>query len=426
MKRERYVSTRTEGCSMKVECSAQDIKDSEKQYEDELPANLDIRQMRDIVSLVEGLNRNIPFQQTLDYVFNAFQMYIPYTHIGVALLDGKIVRATFAASSPKHRSLAQKLMGYATDIRITSLNNVIKTGNARMINDLEVYAAGKPLRPYNRILLEAGIKSSITFPLLRNGTAVGILFFSSDRKNVYTGEHIRFLKILAGNLLLALERGILLENMVISSSLALAALAEKRDTETGEHLTRIKHYCRFLAELLYKNKKFQSILDFKFIGDLERFSPLHDIGKVAIRDNILLKPGPLTKEEYKIMQTHTVYGAKVLRTADENLKHMGRSIYQMGIEIAEGHHEKWDGSGYPFGLEGEKIPLSARIVAISDVFDALTSPRVYKPAFTFEDAFVMMCKESQTHFDPVIFDIFEKNKEAVYKLYNELREDKQP
>ncbi|ADU26850.1 HD-GYP domain-containing protein [Ethanoligenens harbinense] len=375
---------------------------------------------RNIIPLLEGLNRNVSFKETLDYIFNTFRAYIPYTHIGVALLDGKVIRGTYVATSPEHAGLAQKLRGYATDIRTTSLYQVIQSGQVRVINDLEAYLEGKPLRPYNRFLLEAGVRSSITFPLMQNEVPIGLVFFSSIQKNVYTAPHVQFLQILAGSLMFALERGILLENMVLTSTLSLAALTEERDVETGEHLLRIKRYSRLLAELLYQNKRFQTILDFKFIGDIERFSPLHDIGKVAIRDEILLKPGKLTPEEYRIMQTHTVYGAKVLRMADAKLKNWGRSMYRMGIEIAESHHEKWDGSGYPYGLNGEKIPLSARIVAVCDVFDALMSPRVYKRAYSFDETFEIMRKESAQHFDPVIFELFDKNKEAFRNLSNEL------
>lgn len=389
---------------------------SDKHTETTPETKLDFQQLQDIVQLIEGLNRNIPFQQTLEYVFHSFQKYIPYTHIGVALLEGNVIRGTYAVTSPEHINLEQKLLGYGTDIRTTSLVHILKTGEARVINDLEDYLAGKTLRPYNRFLLESGIQSSITYPLLNNGVPVGILFFSSSSKHIYTAKHVEFLKILTGNLLLALERGILLENMVLSSTLALATLAEERDTETGAHLTRMKNYSRLLAELLYKNQKFQSVLDFQFINNIDRFSPLHDIGKVAIRDHILLKAGPLTKEEYKVMQTHTVYGAKVLRMAEDKVKNWGRSIYQMGIEIAESHHEKWDGTGYPYGLKKAQIPLSARIVTISDVFDALMSPRVYKPAYSFEKTIDIMCEECETRFDPVIFEVFEKNKETFRKL----------
>lgn len=375
---------------------------------------------RNLIPLIEGLNRNVSFKETLDYIFDTFRAYIPYTHIGVALLDGNVIRGTYVATSPEHAGLERKLRGYATDIRTTSLPQVIRSGQVRVISDLEAYLEGKPLRPYNRFLMEAGVKSSITFPLIHNETPIGLVFFSSIEKNVYTDRHVQFLRILAGSLMSALERGILLENMVLTSTLSLAALTEERDLETGAHLLRIKRYSRLLAEMLYQKRQFQTVLDFKFIGDIERFSPLHDIGKVAIRDEILLKPGKLTSEEYRIMQTHTVYGAKVLRMADEKLKKWGRSMYRMGIEIAESHHEKWDGSGYPYGLKGEKIPLSARIVAICDVFDALMSPRVYKRAYSFDETIEIMRKESMEHFDPVIFELFDKNKEDFHKLSDKL------
>jgi response regulator RpfG family c-di-GMP phosphodiesterase len=184
----------------------------------------------------------------------------------------------------------------------------------------------------------------------------------------------------------------------------IATLAESRDPETGEHLERIRSYCHILAEELRNNSPYAEWLDDKFIEDLYRSSPLHDIGKVGIPDSILLKPGSLNDDEFEIMKQHSMIGAEALgrniRTATN------ADFLEMAADIAKYHHERFNGTGYPEGLKGKEIPLAARIVALADVYDALTNSRVYKPAFRPEIAYMMICQERGKHFDPVIVDAF--------------------
>ncbi len=185
---------------------------------------------------------------------------------------------------------------------------------------------------------------------------------------------------------------------------SMAALAEFRDPETGGHIRRTQNYIKVLAQTLRQNPKFQDILDDQTIYMLYLSAPLHDIGKVGIPDEILLKPGKLTLQEFEIMKMHTVYGRDAIATAEKKI--VGKSFLSFANEIAYGHQEKWDGSGYPEGLSSEEIPLSARLMAIADVYDALISKRVYKPAYTHEDAVGMIKNDSGTHFDPEIVDAF--------------------
>lgn len=379
-----------------------------------------------LILLIENLSKNVPFKNILDYIFDSFIEFIPYTYIGIALINDErnTIRASYGATGEYHTNLPKRLLGFETSYKETSLDKIIKTGEERIINDLEEYIKKKPLKEYNRILLEEGIRSSITFPLKDDKGVVGIIFFSSNTKNVYRKEHIKFLRTLANSIMLSLEEDILIDDMIISSTLALATLTEERDSETGDHLNRMKTYSRIIAELLSREIKYKSIIDIDFINNIERFSPLHDIGKVAIRDEILLKPGKLSDSEFEIMKTHAVYGAEVLKNADENLKKRGRSIFKMAIEIAEGHHEKWDGSGYPYSKVGEEIPLSARIVAIADVFDALSSKRPYKRAFSFEESIQIIEDGSGKHFDPHIVNIFLQNVIVIKGVYNKFNFDK--
>lgn len=185
---------------------------------------------------------------------------------------------------------------------------------------------------------------------------------------------------------------------------ALAQLAESRDPETSDHLERMREYSKRLAAQLRKKPKYQKKINDSFIQRIYEAAPLHDIGKVSIPDRILQKSGKLTPEEYEIIKIHPVLGAKTLRQVDH--KHPGNPTILMGIEIAESHHEKWDGSGYPFGLCAEIIPLSARIVALADAYDVISSKRIYKNAYSHEKSRDIIVADREAHFDPDVVDAF--------------------
>jgi len=187
---------------------------------------------------------------------------------------------------------------------------------------------------------------------------------------------------------------------------ALASLAETRDNETGNHIRRTQHYVRALALHLRKDPRFAPQLDDETIDLLYKSAPLHDIGKVGIPDAILLKPGKLTDDEFAIMKTHAQLGHDAIFVADEG-EHEEIAFLRIAREIAHGHHEKWDGSGYPRGLSGESIPLSARLMAMADVYDALISKRIYKPAFPHAKAAGIIREGRGSHFDPALVDAFD-------------------
>lgn len=187
--------------------------------------------------------------------------------------------------------------------------------------------------------------------------------------------------------------------------LTMASLAETRDNETGDHIVRTQHYVRLLAEQLRSHPRFCDYLDDVMIDRLFKSAPLHDIGKVGIPDSILLKPGKLTAEEFEIMKTHTTLGKLAIESAEARL---GKTVpfLQCAKEIAYSHQEKWDGSGYPEGLAGDAIPIAARLMAIADVYDALISKRVYKPAFPHAQAMQIIEQGRGSHFDPDMLDAF--------------------
>jgi len=202
---------------------------------------------------------------------------------------------------------------------------------------------------------------------------------------------------------------------------ALARLVESRDAETGAHLERIRGYSRILAEELRRREAFSDAIDDEFVRLIYETSPLHDIGKVAMPDAILLNPRRLTYEEFELMKTHTLQGARTLAAAMQQFPNA--EFLRMAHDIALCHHERFDGTGYPRGLVGDEIPLSARIVALADVYDALICKRVYKNALSHEAARAIIVSQTGSHFDPQVVDAFLRIEDEFCKIrthYGEL------
>jgi len=187
--------------------------------------------------------------------------------------------------------------------------------------------------------------------------------------------------------------------------LAMASLAETRDNETGNHIRRTQHYVKVLAEQLKTHPRFADVLTDRFIATLFKSAPLHDIGKVGIPDGILLKPGRFEPHEFEIMKTHCRLGRDAVQQAEDRLG-LEVEFLTVAKEIAYSHQEKWDGSGYPEGLAGEAIPVSARLMAVADVYDALISRRVYKAGMTHAQAAQVIDRGRGEHFDPDVVDAF--------------------
>jgi putative two-component system response regulator len=190
----------------------------------------------------------------------------------------------------------------------------------------------------------------------------------------------------------------------MSAIFALSKLAESRDAITGKHLERVQIFCRILAKRLSLESPYKTMMSAEFLRDISNASPLHDIGKVAIADSILLKPGELTPSEFEVMKTHATIGAHTLGEVKE--LYPGNSFINMGIFIARSHHERWDGSGYPDGLAGDAIPLPARIMAVADVYDALRSRRCYKEPMNRLQSREIIIHGSGSQFDPILVDGF--------------------
>ncbi len=202
-----------------------------------------------------------------------------------------------------------------------------------------------------------------------------------------------------------------------SSALALARLTESRDYTTGQHVDRVQYFCRALTEALMNDERYHDYITPGYVDDIFYASVLHDIGKVGIPDAILLKPGRLTPEEFEIMKTHVDIGAKTL--SDISRDYPKNRIMEMGIQIAKYHHEKWNGKGYQEGLSGEQIPLSARIMAIVDAYDAIRSKRPYKDELSHEEAMRRIIQDAGEHFDPYIVEVLQTIEDQFIKIYNQ-------
>ena len=206
-----------------------------------------------------------------------------------------------------------------------------------------------------------------------------------------------------------------MEELQDVAMVAMGALAESRDPDTGNHIRRTQHYIKIIALQLQTHPRFSQLLTAENITSLYKSAPLHDIGKVGVPDHILLKPSKLTYEEFEEMKKHTTYGRDAIASAETTMSRADNFLL-FAKEIAYSHQEKWDGSGYPEGLAGDDIPISARLMAIADVYDALISRRVYKPAFSHEKSVAMILAGKGSHFDPDIVDAFMEVADDFYEI----------
>lgn len=223
--------------------------------------------------------------------------------------------------------------------------------------------------------------------------------------------------------LLVHQRTKQLEKSNDSILIVMGLVAENRDPETGEHIQRTSAYVRAMSEALSKHPQYQELMTPDIIDIYTNAAPLHDIGKVGVADNILLKPGKLTTEEFELMKQHAIGGEQIIEQAQQYLSEP--ELLDIAKEIAGGHHEKWDGSGYPRGLKGEQIPLSARIMVFADVYDALISNRPYKKAFSHEKACEIIANDVGTHFDPTLYAVFTQIKERFREIAVQFSSEKE-
>lgn len=262
-----------------------------------------------------------------------------------------------------------------------------------------------------------GLASVLVVPVQETQHEAAALVFASREADALPEPTRALLRAVALPVRGQLDRTLSTEALVVAAVEGLAKLAESRDPETGDHLVRMSAYSAMIGAELGSDPAYAGVIDARFVDDLRRFAPMHDIGKVGVEDRILRKPGRLTDDEAAEMARHPAIGAEVLRRCEAQMLARGRSLFRVGIEIAEGHHERWDGTGYPNGLAGEAIPLAARIVAVADVFDALTSKRPYKEAWSVDRALETIDASSGQRFDPAVVAALRRRLPEILAFY---------
>ncbi|MHC1682824.1 MAG: HD domain-containing phosphohydrolase [Clostridiaceae bacterium] len=373
-----------------------------------------------LIKMYEIINTGGSIEDSLDYVYKSFKEFIPYNRVGLAMLDMNDTVYSFAVKTDYKPKLDT---GFSLEINKTSLNKIVDYNKPRIINDYVEYLEENPDSSTAKLLVSEGVRSSISYPLMANNIIIGIFFFSSKKPNSYTEDYLERVRLIANNISIAIEKFLIVDDLILSSITGFAKLVEAKDSDTGLHIERMQNYSRIIAKGLSNLEKYKDVISYKYVDDIYKFSPLHDIGKVGIADGILLKPGKLTHQEFEVMKTHTVIGGDVLKKAYSKSSKSDRHYFDMGIEIALGHHERYDGKGYPYGLSGDDIPLSARIVMAADVLDALTSKRAYKEAIDIETSINMMVDERGKMFDPDIISILLKYKRDILDIYYKFHEE---
>ncbi|MDO8348179.1 MAG: HD domain-containing phosphohydrolase [Rugosibacter sp.] len=355
------------------------------------------------------INRGATLDETLQCVRAEFQRFVAVDWIGVL---------TPSAAEPG----CWQLERYAADAALgqfdASTGLRIEHCPAGMLETCRPVACNPALLPGLPTALTAiGLRSFVLVPLPPRKEGEVMLAFAARETDIYDAKKLEFLGNISSQVGPVLDRTMILEGLVVAAVGGLAKLAESRDPETGDHLLRMARYSALIAEELGREERFHRLITPAYVRDILRFAPMHDIGKVGIADSILLKPGKLDAAEFSAMQRHPLIGGEVLRRCETQVNELGHSIFSVAVEIAEGHHEKFDGSGYPRGLTGEEIPLSARIIAVADVFDALTSRRPYKEAWTVEQARDALRRDTGRHFDPEIVAAFERTMPKAMLVY---------
>ncbi len=331
--------------------------------------------------------------------------------------DTDIVRTFFSTSRAEEAITAYE---YPLS-QAESLREIAQSVQPRVIHDLNLLVPpihqGK-VNPHTLTLVEQGWLSSYTAPLISSGQLMGFVFFNSRTRYVFREEMYDDLEIYSQLIAQLIDQDQAMIRALIAASRSTMTLCAERDPETGGHLERMAHYTQLIASRLSGRWSFTD----RQIRQMFLFAPLHDIGKVVVPDSILLKPGRLTEEEFEVMKNHTLEGARLL---DLVIEHHGldqMQDVQMLKNMVLYHHEKMDGSGYPFGLKGADIPIEARIVAVADVFDALTSERPYKPAWSMGKALHEIHRMAGTQLDADCVDALSRSFSVLEKIHKELRQ----
>ena len=366
--------------------------------------------------LLDDLNKPLPLKDKIMSAHRSIQQKFPFiARIAIALYDPETrILKTYLHSSGEDEPLAHY---QSTLENAPSLKEILDKGLPRVVNNLVTFESGA--HEHTQRIGRQGYAASYTMPMFHSGEFIGFLFFNAYQTDVFTEKVLSILDIY-GHLISLMVINELSTFKVMSAALKTTShITHLRDPETGSHLDRMSRYSRLIAETLADKYD----LDDAYIEHIFMFSPLHDIGKISIPDSILLKPGPLNAMERSIMNTHTYIGRQMI---DDMISNFGLdSIHHLDIlkNIAEFHHEAVNGSGYPSGKTSDEIPLEARIVAVADVFDALTSRRPYKDAWSNAKAFDTLKLLAGETLDLDCVNALIENRQKVESIQQQFKEN---
>lgn len=366
---------------------------------------------------LQALNDNRPLGRKLELLHAEIVRRFPFVaRLAVATFDPKRrVLRTFLASGGEEGSLVR----YEARLEdAPMLMEILNVGRPRVVNDLRLFAAGS--HEHTKAIARLGYGASYTIPVQVNGSFWGFVFMNSVATGCFTEEVLAELDVFAHLTAATVAAEVLAARTLVAAVRTAHSMVHLRDPETGAHLDRMAEFSRVIAQDLASRGKAE--FDDEAIERIHLFAPLHDLGKIGIPDRILLKGAELTAEEREEMKSHAAKGLEMIARIAENfgLEHVS------GVEVlrtvAAAHHEAIDGSGYPSGLKGEKIPLEARIVAVADVFDALTSRRPYKEPWSNDEAFALLERLAAEKLDGECVTALVRNRKRVEDIQAHFRE----
>ena len=372
--------------------------------------------MSDHIDTLEDLNKHIPLKQKLVSAHQVIKKSLPFiARIAIAIYDPESrVLKTFIHSSEDMNPLDH----YKAVIDdAPSLKRILDEGRPRVINNLLTFDRSD--KEHNIRLGRAGYAASYTMPIFNNGDFLGFIFFNSFETDVFDEYALSQLDIF-GHLISLMIISELSNIQTLAAALKTSGkITHLRDPETGSHLDRMSRYSRLIASTLADRYKLAD----DYIEHIFMFSPLHDIGKIGIPDDILMKPDKLDNDEMEIMKSHTIKGREIIDEILVNFGLDGVDYVNILRNIAEFHHESVNGAGYPSGKCGQDIPLEARIVAVADIFDALTSRRTYKTAWTNQAAFEALQQLAGEKLDQDCVNALLENIEEIEKIQQTFKQD---
>ena len=344
-----------------------------------------------IFNLEDKIIQEDKLEKIMNFIAQKFTVFMPFKAVKIKYLnqDENLIEKVFTSAEGQEKS------------DCFPLNN--KTNDLEKIEEITIK------------------ENKLITPLNINETYLGNIEFLFPKEEKIEERHRNFLALFKDKLSLAVYKSLLFKDLLTIVTDTLAQMAEYKDPETGEHLKRMGYYSQTIARQLASKDKYSDKIDEDFIEKIRVAAPMHDIGKVAVPDDILLKPGQLNEEEFEVIKEHPIAGSEILLNLHQKFSRYNLDYFAMPYEIAYGHHEKCDGSGYPQGLERDEISLAAKISALGDVFDALTSDRPYKEAFSLEKSYEIIADMKGDHLDSEVVEAFftmQDEIEEIYEQYN--------